>query len=139
MFARSVYVSGFDGSLPDDKCGVYFTSLHIAEEFGRDFPAKAQKLLKTIKDSGRKVIADISPRTLKALGYDDLVTFIFETGIDYLRFDFGFAPEEIIRASEFCGVALNASTCDADFIRQLKGEVLAIHNFYPRPETGLDI
>ncbi len=139
MFARSVYVSGFDGRLPDDKCGIYFTSLHIAEEFGRDFPGKVQKLLKALKDSGRKVIADISPRTLTALGYDDLITFIFETGIDYLRFDFGFAPEEIIRASGYCGVAINASTCDADFIRQLKGEVVAIHNFYPRPETGLDI
>ena len=76
---------------------------------------------------------------LKALGYEDLRTFVEENGIDYIRFDFGFDNEEIIRASEYCGVAINASTVDVALVEKLKGKVLAIHNFYPRPETGLDI
>ncbi len=139
MFGRAVYVSQFDGLLPQGQCDFYFTSLHIAEEFGPEFAMRAKALLEKIRESGRKLIADISPRALEALGYDDLIGFIRETGIDYLRFDFGFSDEQIIEVSGYCGVALNASTCDADFISRLKGEVLAIHNFYPRPETGLDI
>ncbi|MBR0138305.1 MAG: DUF871 family protein, partial [Erysipelotrichaceae bacterium] len=139
MFGRSVYVSLFNGVLPDDGCDFYFTSFHIAEEFKDEYAKKAIELLKAIRVRGKEVIIDMSPRGLKALGYENLIDFIKETGVDYIRFDFGFEPEEIIEASEYCGVALNASTADGDLIDQLKGEVLAIHNFYPRPETGLDI
>ncbi|MBE6103314.1 MAG: DUF871 domain-containing protein [Erysipelotrichaceae bacterium] len=138
MFGRAVYVSQFDGRLPE-QCDFYFTSLHIAEEFDDEFAEKAGNMLRLMKAKGKKIIVDMSPRALKALGYDDLRTFVEENGIDYIRFDFGFDSEEIIRASEYCGVAINASTVDVELVEKLKGKVLAIHNFYPRPETGLDI
>ena len=138
MFGRAVYVSQFDGGLPDDGCDFYFTSFHIAEEFNDEFAGKAAELLRQIKANGREVIVDMSPRGLEALGFESLKDFVQEFSVDYIRFDFGFTEEEIIEASEYCGVAVNASTADAEFLSQLKGKVLAIHNYYPRPETGLD-
>lgn len=138
MFGRAVYVSQFDGRLPEGQCDFYFTSFHIAEEFSDEFAEKAKTLLKLLKESGREIIVDMSPRGLRNLGYDSLKDFVEAYDIDYIRFDFGFTQQEIIEASEYCGVAINASTVDAEFISQLNGKVLAIHNYYPRRETGLD-
>ena len=48
MFGRAVYVSQFDGRLPE-QCDFYFTSLHIAEEFDDEFAEKAGNMLRHIR------------------------------------------------------------------------------------------
>ncbi len=139
MFGKSVYVSQVNDDLKLDKeCQLYFTSFHIAEEFDEDFRDRAFMLLKLIRQNGSKVIVDLSPRGLKALGFSSLRDFVETRNIDYVRFDFGFSEEEIADASRYCGVVINASTADEKFIRKLQGDVIAIHNYYPRRETGLD-
>ena len=61
--------------------------------------------------------------------------------IDVVRIDFGFTDEEIMEASEYTEVCLNASTITKEFALKLKetGKTFyAMHNFYPRQDTGID-
>ena len=86
-------------------------------------------------------MVDISSRGLEALGYDSLEQFAMETGVYMVRCDFGIKEEEMLKASKYCALAVNASTLDYRFaakLREAGAEVWAVHNFYPRPETGLD-
>ena len=58
-----------------------------------------------------------------------------------LRIDYGFDRQEMISLTEKMPIVLNASTVTAGDAAEIaaKGrEVFAMHNFYPRPETGLD-
>lgn len=139
MFGRSIYISQFDDSFKiDENCTFYFTSFHIAEEFNDGFKDKAVSILKLLKQHDKKIIADISPRGLSNLGYDDMKSFVNDFDVDYVRLDYGFDNDEIIEISEYCNIAINASTFDTELVRQLKNKALAIHNFYPREDTGLD-
>lgn len=139
MFGNSIYVSDIEDDIILNKdSDIYFTSFHIAEEFNDSFKDKAIRLLEALKRNNKKVIADLSPRGLKALGYDSLEKLVKDYCIDYIRFDFGFSEEEIIEASNYCGIVVNASTIEPSFVKRLKGDVIAIHNYYPRKETGLD-
>lgn len=55
MFGASVYLSGFDGQQPLwDEADIYFTSLHIAEEFSETYGERAKALLNTLRESGKK-------------------------------------------------------------------------------------
>lgn len=143
MFIRSVYVSdyikyGLDDFKADE---IVFTSLHIAEEYNDDFKTNAIKMLKELKRLNLKIMVDISPRALKMLEVKSIREFSERFGISIIRFDFGFSDDEIIEASEYVEVAINASTNDfklADKIKSMGREVYAVHNFYPRVETGLD-
>lgn len=139
MFARSIYISQFDDNFKvDENCSTYFTSFHIAEEFNDEFKTKAINILKLLKQNNKIVIVDISPRGLTNLGYEDIKTFIKDFDIDYIRLDYGFSDEETIEISNYCNIAINASTFDLPLVKQLKNKVIAIHNFYPREDTGLD-
>ncbi|MDV2687344.1 MupG family TIM beta-alpha barrel fold protein, partial [Alkalihalophilus lindianensis] len=65
-------------------------------------------------------------------------------GISGLRIDYGIDGETIVSLSRKMKVVLNASTMTKKGIKDLiKGglvtqNVEAWHNYYPRPETGLD-
>lgn len=142
MFGASVYLSGFDGQQPLwDEADIYFTSLHIAEEFSETYGERAKALLNTLRESGKKIIVDISPRGVKMLGYSNLRQFAEETGADVVRCDYGFSEKEMEEAAGSAVLCFNASSGSFDLAGKLKAkglEVCAIHNFYPRPETGLD-
>lgn len=143
MFGRSIYLSDLEkGSFEiEENVDIYFTSLHIMEEFSEDYGKRAKELLENLKRAGKKVMADISSRGLEALGYDSLEQFATETGVYMVRCDFGIKEEEMLKASKHCALAVNASTLDYQFAVKLQeagAEVWAVHNFYPRPETGLD-
>ena len=142
MFGASVYLSGFDGQQPLwDEADIYFTSLHIAEEFSETYGECAKALLNTLRESGKKIIVDISPRGVKMLGYSNLRQFAEETGADVVRCDYGFSEKEMEEAAGSAVLCFNASSGSFDLAGKLKAkglEVCAIHNFYPRPETGLD-
>ena len=142
MLGQSIYVSRFDDSfVPEEKVDFYFTSMHIAEEFNDEFKDKATKLLKVLNDYNKKIILDISPRGVEALGFKDIYELLDNIHIDVLRLDFGFSEEEILNICDHITIGINASTNDYSLAQKIKekgNRVIAIHNFYPRPETGLD-
>lgn len=143
MFGRSIYLSDVENDffVIENNVDIYFTSLHIMEEFSEDYGKRAKNLLENIKRAGKKVMVDISSRGLEALGYNSLEQFVKETGVYMVRCDFGIKEDEMLKASEYCALAVNASTLDYQFaarLREAGAEVWAVHNFYPRPETGLD-
>ncbi len=143
---RSVYLSSFDkakdnlGDL-DLEGSFVFTSFHISEEFGADYCQRAREMCRWLADRGVKIIADVSKKTLTQFEQPNILNFSKEMGISVLRIDYGFSVEEIMEIARHMPVAVNASTEDNHIAREIVaqgGTVYAIHNFYPRPETGLD-
>jgi len=121
-----------------------FTSLHIPEERSADYKSHILEFITACKETGMKFMVDISPHTLEKLGcsdYEDLKAL----GIDYVRPDFGFTNEEIVRLSKNFFIGFNASThskSDYNNWRQQGADFakfLASHNFYPKPLTGLSL
>lgn len=121
-----------------------FTSLHIPEENGVDYQEEMSRMLALCKDSGLNLIADISPNTLTKLGctsYDELDSL----GIRYIRLDFGFRAEEVVKLSQTYHVVFNASTITEKDIKEWRAagadfsRFAACHNFYPKRYTGLSL
>ncbi|MDD4850518.1 MAG: MupG family TIM beta-alpha barrel fold protein [Gemmiger sp.] len=144
MFGYSYYLSSYRQHLPAPGSTVplIFTSLHISEEYGSDFLPRATAMLAALRGLGGRIIADVSPKALAAFHVASLAEFAQKTGVDILRCDYGFTREEIFEAARHLPIACNASTGDAELaiaLAQSGAEVYAIHNFYPRPETGLDL
>lgn len=121
-----------------------FTSLHIPESDTSQLGHDLKVMLKRARELHMDVISDISPQTCAILGVEKLSpTQFLELGITTIRCDYGFSPEKIALFSKLMAVQLNASTIkDADLIalKTAKAEfshIDALHNFYPRPHTGL--
>lgn len=122
-----------------------FTSLHIPEDDPSIYTERLQQLGALAKQHDMELFADIAPTSLAALGktWDDAHTLI-EWGVTGLRVDYGVTPRQVADLSKRMTVALNASTLSAEELDEMKQEGLvtdnveAWHNFYPRPETGLD-
>ena len=118
-----------------------FLSLHISEEFDDTFCARAEALCRDLADRGFRVIADVSTKTLRQFGCRDLTDLAKRLGLWALRIDYGFGREEIGAMADKMPIVLNASTTTVEDAKAIAGEgrqVFAMHNFYPRPETGLD-
>lgn len=116
-----------------------FTSLHLPES--GDLHGFGAELAAAHRSHGVSFCADISPLALERLG-DGLegLGLLRGWGVDMLRIDFGFAPEEIRRIARAsgCRIAVNASTVSAAVLEELADvEIIGWHNFYPRPETGI--
>lgn len=119
-----------------------FTSLHIPEE--SRYSNDATELIKVCKREKIKLLVDVSPHALekyKLGSYEQLM----ELGIEYLRPDFGFRIEEIIRLSKSFHIVFNASTVRKSDIDEMQrkgvdfSRFLGCHNFYPKPLTGISI
>ena len=118
-----------------------FLSLHISEEFDDSFCARAEKACHALADMGYRIIADVSTKTVARFGCNDLTELAEKLRLWALRIDYGFSREEIEAMAEKMPIVLNASTTtpeDAAVIAARGKPVMAMHNFYPRPETGLD-
>lgn len=90
---------------------------------------------------GWQVLADISRRTLEVFEEPNTAALAKALHLWGLRIDDGFTVEEICALAAKLPVAVNASTvtaADAARIAAAGPQVMAMHNFYPRPETGLD-
>ena len=121
-----------------------FSSLHIPESNTAALREEALGLFAFAESLGLEVIADVSPLTLKLLDIPELTPArLKELHITTARFDYGIGPETIAGFSREMNVQLNASTlrsvqlnallkANADFSR-----IDGLHNFYPRPHTGL--
>ncbi|MED1603413.1 DUF871 domain-containing protein [Alkalihalophilus marmarensis] len=122
-----------------------FTSLHIPEDDPTVYKEKLQQLAQLTSDLSLDLVADISPASLGHLGYSfEQADELIEWGISGLRIDYGIDSDIIVSLSQKMKIVLNASTLTAEAIQNLikKGlvtqNVEAWHNYYPRPETGLD-
>lgn len=141
----SVYLSSFDRvhrflENKDTKDIEIFTSLHISEEFGEDYCRKAEDMCRWLSAKGYHILADISKKTVNSFGESDMVKFAKRLGISSLRIDYGFTDDEIIEISKGIPIVLNASTINEALAKKIVksgGKASAMHNFYPRPETGL--
>ena len=142
----SLYLSTFAGQwstlagLADTGTPV-FLSLHISEEFDETYCRRAEAVCSTLASHGFRTIADVSRKTLRQFGCADLLELANRLQLWALRIDYGFTREEIIALGEKIPIVVNASTVtveDAAAIAKQGREVFAMHNFYPRPETGLD-
>lgn len=119
-----------------------FTSLHIPEEsvYSREH---VSHLLSIFKRDGFEVFADVSKNTPSFLGLSHLEE-LKELGVTALRLDDGFTAEEMVTLSRHFQIAINASTVGQRELREWTssgletGNMIAWHNFYPKPETGLD-
>ena len=120
-----------------------FTSLHIPEADNGTFLTEGRTLLAKAKQLGFAVTADISPNSWDLL--DLKPENLQEFGIDTLRADWGFTPEQLLELTERSGlqIEINASTITDEALEKMLAHgfsphnLRAGHNYYPRPETGL--
>lgn len=142
----SIYVSQFKQQ-KEQLASLYrsgssiFTSLHVSEEVDAAYVQSARTMCSWLHDTGYTIVADVSRETLKVFGKADIVQFAEEMHISVLRIDCGFSVQEIAAVAKRMPVCVNASTvsaADAAVISDHAVKVYALHNFYPRPETGLD-
>ena len=142
----SLYLSTFATQCPTlrglaDSGAPVFLSLHISEEFDASFCARAEEACHALADMGYRIIADVSVKTVAQFGCADLTELAEKLRLWALRIDYGFSVSEIQAMAEKMPIVLNASTTTVEAARAIAakgGCVMAMHNFYPRPETGLD-
>lgn len=121
-----------------------FTSLHIPESNTVVLQEEMAGLLQTARHYDLDVIADISPAAARLLELPALTPkALLDLGITTARFDYGFDVRKIAFFSHFMGVQLNASTLRPSDLAALRAagadfhRLDSLHNFYPRPHTGL--
>lgn len=145
-FGFSVYVSTFQKqkemleSLKGENFNI-FTSFHIQEEWSNEYKIQAKEMCQWLHSNGYNIIADISKKTVEYFEKKSIIEVAKEHEIDLLRIDYGYTIEEMITILEKMPLAVNASTINEDEMNRLsrgKHKIYAMHNFYPRPETGLD-
>ena len=122
-----------------------FTSLHIPEDDQKVVLKRLAELTKWCQNLETDIIADVSEKGLEQLGIAlDNEKLVESLGLTGLRIDDGVSSATIAKLSQKMPIALNASTINKDDITALREHsanfenLQAWHNFYPRPETGLD-
>lgn len=118
-----------------------FLSLHISEEFDDTYCRRAEEMCHTLADMGFRTIADVSVKTRSQFGCVDLVELARRLRLWAVRIDYGLTVDEIVAVAAQIPVVINASTVSPEDARRIAAggaQVFAMHNFYPRPETGLD-
>ncbi|MGR3741887.1 DUF871 domain-containing protein [Companilactobacillus sp. DQM5] len=135
-YLKLMKLNGFSG---------VFTSLHIPEEDSKSYRNKIIELAKFCRYLNLQLTIDVDENSLNLIGYSfNNVEQLAELGVTALRIDYGLTNEQIAKLSYKIKIALNASTILKKDIEELKqfnarfDSLQAWHNYYPRPETGLD-
>lgn len=112
-----------------------FTSAQIPEAAdSENFFEELLAILTAATNKKFEIILDVSSEDAPLFNVEELT----------LRLDDGFDTPRIAKLSHTRKIQLNASTVTEDFLTELKNSntnflnVTALHNFYPRPDTGLD-
>ena len=112
-----------------------FTSAQIPEAAdSENFFEELLAILTAATNKKFEIILDVSSEDAPLFNVEELI----------LRLDDGFTTPRIAELSQTRKIQLNASTVTEDFLTELKNlnanfeNITALHNFYPRPETGLD-
>lgn len=141
IFGFAVYVSSFKEQRPfleklKDQHTPIFTSLHLSEEVTDSYIQDVEEMCNWLHENNFWVMADVSPSTLERFEEDSLASLASRLHLDNLRLDFGFDQKEIEKEIQDFTFSYNASTIFKQEVVESKD--LYMHNFYPRPETGLD-
>jgi len=130
-------------------CGIkrIFTSFNIPEINKENFKRELDIILNIAKNNDMEIISDVSPKTRELLDIDvNDLKGVKNLGISTIRLDDGYNAEEIAKLSrntENIGLQLNASAITQNFLNDLEkhnadfNAIEALHNFYPRKNTGL--
>ncbi|MEF2968171.1 MupG family TIM beta-alpha barrel fold protein [Paenibacillus sp. M1] len=117
-----------------------FTSLQIPEEEPADLLEPLGRIGGFAGEHGMELMVDVSPRAFRNFTLGQLK----DRGVTGLRIDNGMENAEIAALTHNWQVSLNASTIDQAFLDDLGklgadfSALEAWHNYYPRPETGLE-
>ncbi|MGL4452277.1 MAG: DUF871 domain-containing protein [Sarcina sp.] len=124
-----------------------FTSLHIPEANYEVLKKEVKEFFEIAKEYDMDIISDISPNTFKFLDLEEMdLKGLKDIGVKTIRIDFGYTEEDISKMSKNTygiKIQLNASTITEEFFRKLDrfnpdyDNIDALHNFYPRKNTGL--
>ena len=122
-----------------------FTSMHIPEDDVKAYKDRLERLGNCAKEHDLKLMVDISGEALERAGYSfQRLDELQQIGVTGLRMDYHIDNEKIAKASHKIKISLNASTLQEEDIDELVSlganfeNLEAGHNYYPRPETGLD-
>ncbi|MGH1815524.1 DUF871 domain-containing protein [Enterococcus casseliflavus] len=123
-----------------------FTSMHIPEDDRSTYRQRLTDLGGFAKDHQLSLMVDISGNALAEAGFSiDNLAELREIGVTGLRMDYAIDNQQIAAFSKEMTISLNASTLTEKDIRELQAygadftRLEAWHNYYPRPETGLDV
>lgn len=141
-FGFAVYVSVFKEQLPmleklKGRNIPIFTSLHIGEEVSKNYVSEVEAMCDWLHENGFYILADVSPYTLDRFEETSLNALVERLHINNLRLDFGFNLQSLDDDLKQVDVTYNASTILGEI--KTRANASYMHNFYPRPETGLDV
>lgn len=124
-----------------------FTSLHIPEANYQKLKNEIREVFAFANKCNMEIISDISPNTFKFLNLKDKdLEGLSKIGVNIIRVDFGYTEKEIAKMSKNnlkIKLVLNASTVTEEFFKKLDNynpnyyNIQALHNFYPRKNTGI--
>ncbi|MDZ7836122.1 MAG: MupG family TIM beta-alpha barrel fold protein [Alkalibacterium sp.] len=140
-FGFAVYVSAFERQRPflekmKDQNTPVFTSLHMSEEVTDSYVSDVEAMCAWLHEKGFWIMADVSPLTLERFEEASLSSLAKRLHLDNLRLDFGFDLDALREEKADLSFTFNASTILEQTIKESGNAYM--HNFYPRPETGLD-
>lgn len=128
-------------------CALVMTSLHLPEMATARAPAECRAIAARTRPAGVTFIADVSPVTFRHLGGSPAnTTPLADVGLDGIRPDYGFDAGDLAAMARGPGpaVVLNATDVTDERLEAVAAAgphglagAWAIHNFYPRPETGI--
>ncbi len=152
MFGFSVFMN--QDLTPDDLAQMeemaisfkgMFTSMHIPEDDRSKYRERLAVIGGFAKTHHMSLMVDISGHALTDAGFSiDRLEELAAIGVTGLRMDYAIDNQQIARFSHHLRIALNASTLTEKDVQELQDfgadftQLEAWHNYYPRPETGLD-
>lgn len=136
----SRYLSNASAPVFDGRSALAFVSAHVPEE--RDLQDGLIHLIQKLKENGYQILCDIDSHTPGQFGVRDEKEFMERFGIDLIRLDDGYSFETLKDMAARLPIALNASTLTPDEkteLLEINPDILFVHNFYPKEDTGLDL
>ncbi|WP_430610927.1 DUF871 domain-containing protein [Enterococcus sp. DIV0876] len=122
-----------------------FTSMHIPEDDSASYRKRLGVIGAFAKKHQLSLMVDISGNALAEAGFSiDHLEDLLTLGVTGLRMDYAIDNRQIAQFSRQMRIALNASTLTEKDVHELRAydadftQLEAWHNYYPRPETGLD-
>ncbi len=148
MLGASIYLSELNldylETLKSNNVKYLFTSFHIGEEVIENPDKKIADLINFTNENNIFLIPDVSPVTLEKLKVKDIKE-LKNLGIKAIRLDYGFDDLKYVHSlTELFIVVLNASVINKNYLDDLQklgtdiNKIIALHNFYPRVNTGLE-
>jgi len=124
------------------------TSLHLPEMDLRRAADECRQIAERTRGAHAMFVADVSPRTLETLGATPAdLSALVSMGLDGVRPDYGFPAGALAAMARGRQLALvtNATDVEEKVLAALIDHGCALagtwafHNYYPRPETGIDL